>query len=104
MAWCTNAFAQHECCLACHFSAAVSPNHQLLAYTVDFTGDGRYPSRTSSISHLLHIMLPSCVSHLLLSEVYELVIKDLGTGKNLPDSVKRITGCATLQFAFGSRL
>ena len=32
--------------------------------------------------------------------MYELVIKDLSTGKNLPDSVKKIAGCAAL-YAFG---
>ena len=45
-------------------SVKMSPNHALLAYAVDFTGD----------------------------EVYELVVMDVSTGNVLPDSVKKIAG------------
>ena len=43
-------------------SVKMSPNHSLLAYSVDYTGD----------------------------EVYELVIINIKTGETLPDSVKKI--------------
>jgi oligopeptidase B len=45
-------------------SVKVSPNHLLLSYAVDYTGD----------------------------EVYELVVVDLSSGATLPDSVKKIAG------------